>query len=637
MYVHRGIIDDVARRAARPEFMDACATRFRALHGAAPGEEEAGSWRRSWPVLLDALVRAGLGGLDVLLELSLPGTGERVDAAVVGQDADGALTVVAVELKQWTGARPVPGHPGMLEVGRRSVQHPARQVGGYVHYLRGWADGGNGVRARGAVVLHNASADVIERLRSMVSPDSPSAEFPLLGRDDLAVGVPAGDLAERLGCAGLSPAPGEAVDRFLAGEHRPSEQAMERLAANIEDQRPFRLIGEQDRARLAILDAVREADAREDGLGAAGAHGPGGMVVVTGGPGTGKTAIAARLMGELCRESRRNPRLLTPSGTLTRQLQRLLREESRGLVATFKSKTPGGLDKNSVVLLDEAHRAATYPHQRGTGFPAVLRNLLDRVGVLVLFLDERQIVRPSEGLTLDELARHAQESGAAFRHVDLETQFRCNGSQAYHRWVDLLFSPAGAARPWNGGSYDLALATDPDALASWVDGHTAQGRSARITAGFCWPWDTGEVPPLEPEVAIRWHGPDHGERSWARPWNLRSEQPVPGFPDIPARPYWATDRGGHDQVGCIYTAQGLEYAFGAVIMGGDLVRRHDRWRARPEASYDAVQLRTLPPEQYLPYALNTYRVLATRATHGTRLYSTDPETQAYLASLLPGS
>ncbi|MFG2905451.1 DNA/RNA helicase domain-containing protein [Kitasatospora sp. NPDC048286] len=635
MYVHRGIIDDVARQAARPEFVDACVARFRALHGTAPGDEETGSWRRSWPVLLDALVRAGLGGLDLLLELSLPGTGERVDAAVVGQDADGALTVVVVELKQWTWARPAPGHPGMLEVGRRIVPHPARQTGGYVHYLRDWVDGGNGVRAKGTVVLHNAPADLIGPLREMVAPDAPSAEFPLLGRDDLAAGVPAGELAERLGCAGLTPAQEDAVDRLLASEHRPSERVLERLAANIEGHSRFRLIGEQDRARRAILDAVHEAAV--DDTGAAGDGRPGGMVVVTGGPGTGKTAIAARLMGELCGMPRRNPRLLTPSGTLTRQLRRLLREESRGLVATFKDRTPSGLDKRSVVLLDEAHRATTYPNQRGAGFPIVLRNLLDRVGVLVLFLDERQIVRPTEGLTLDELARHARESGAAFRHVDLETQFRCNGSQAYHRWVDLLFSPTGAAQPWSGGSYDLALAADPDELASWVDGHTARGRNARITAGFCWPWNAGNVPPLEPEVAIRWHGPDRDERSWARPWNLRADQPVPGFPDVPARPYWATDRGGHDQVGCIYTAQGLEYAFGAVILGGDLVRREGRWTARPEASHDARQLRTLPPARYLPYALNTYRVLVTRATHGTRLYSTDPETQAYLASLLPGS
>ncbi|MFJ8627867.1 DNA/RNA helicase domain-containing protein [Kitasatospora sp. NPDC093550] len=635
MYVHRGVIGDVARRAAQSAFIDECTKRFEALHGAEPGPQEIASWQRSWPVLLDALVRAGLGDLDVLLELSLPGTGERVDAAVVGQDADGTLTVVVVELKQWTWARPSPGLSASLEVGGRTVPHPARQVGGYVHYLRDWADGGSGVRAKGTVVLHNAPADLIDRLRGMASAGGPSAEFPLLGRDDLASSVPPEELARRLGCAGLRPAPQDAVDRFLEGRHRPSERVLERLAANIESRRHFFLIGEQDRARLAILDAVKQAAAHRTPTD--GQSRPGAMVLVTGGPGTGKTAIAARVMGDLCGTAGSNPRLLTPSGTLTRQLQRLLSEDARGLVATFKNKNPGGLDKSSVVLLDEAHRAATYPDQRGPGFPIVLRKLLEQVAVLVLFLDERQIVRPTEGLKADELEHHAHATGAAFRRIDLDTQFRCNGSQAYHHWVDTLFSETDTPPPWSGSSYDLALADDPNTLASWIDGHTARGHSARITAGFCWPWNATDVPPLEPEVAIRWHGPDHDERSWARPWNLRSEQPVPGFPDVPARPYWATDRGGHDQVGCIYTAQGLEYAFGAVILGPDLVRRRDRWQAHPEASHDARQLRTLPPERYRFYARNTYRVLATRATRGTRLYSTDPETQAYLASLLPGS
>ncbi|MGA5820200.1 DNA/RNA helicase domain-containing protein [Kitasatospora sp. NPDC094028] len=655
MYVHRGTIAEVGRQTARPDFVDACVAHFRSLHGTEPGKEEVQSWRRSWPVLLDALVRAGLGELEILLELSLPGTGERVDAAVVGQGPDGVLTVVVIELKQWSWAERSPRHGGMLEVGRRTVPHPARQVGGYATYLRDWAVDGRGVRARGVVLLHNASADLIGHLCGMVTPNGPSAGFPLLGRDDLADDTarsagdgPAHRLADRFGCGDLVPAPRDAVDRFLTGDHRPSEDALRRLADNIENRRPFRLIGEQDRARRAILDAVAAI-----GKQTAGARRPGAIVVVTGGPGTGKTAIATRLMGDLCRMPARNPRLLTPSGTLTRQLQRLLSAESRGLVATFLERIPSGLDQNSVVLLDEAHRTRTYPNNRRSGFPAVLRNLLDRVGVLVLFLDERQIVRPTEGVTLEELRRHADEVEVSLEHIDLETQFRCNGSQAYHRWVDLLFpnsvpasgSPSApvsdsgfdSVGPWHGSDYDLALGADPDALASWVDDHTARGRSARITAGFCWPWNAGGVPPLEPEVAIRWHGPDEGPRSWSRPWNLRAEQPVPGYPDIPARPYWATDRGGQDQVGCIYTAQGLEYAFGAVILGGDLVRRDGRWQARPEASHDVAQLRALPPDQYLRYALNTYRVLATRATHGTRFYSTDGETQAYLASLLPAS
>ncbi|MEV7925461.1 DNA/RNA helicase domain-containing protein [Kitasatospora sp. NPDC088779] len=623
MYVYRGTVEDVARLVVQPDFVEACARRFGKLFGLAPAEEEVRSWRQSWPALLDVLVRAGLGELDVLLEYSLPATGERVDAVIVGQDADGVLTVVAVELKQWTYARPA-ATPGKLEVGGREVAHPARQVGGYVYYLRDWVAGGAALRVRGTVLLHNAPAELIGGLRGMVPADAPSAEFPLLGRGDLAAGVVPEELAARTGCGGLTAAREETVAAFLAAEHRPSQEVLNRLAENISGNNLFPLIGEQDQARQAILRAVA----------AVGGTGPGGMVVVTGGPGTGKTAIAGRLMGELCGQPGRNPRLLTPSGTLTKQLQRLLGESSRGLVTTFLDSTPTGLDKRSVILLDEAHRARTYPNNRRTAFPLTLSRVLDRVGVLVLFLDERQIVRPSEGITLNELRRHAQETGAAFEHVDLVTQFRCNGSQAYFQWVDQMFSPMGQAAPWTGENYDLALSSDPDELAAWVDDHTAAGHSARITAGFCWPWERPSVPPLIPEVALKWVDADGRDQSWARPWNLRSDEPLPAFPNVPARPYWATDPGGHEQVGCIYTAQGLEYGFGAVIVGDDLVRRNGRWLARPEASHD-TPLKGLTSDQYLPYALNTYRVLATRGARATRFYSTDMETQAYLAASMP--
>lgn len=78
----------------------------------------------------------------------------------------------------------------------------------------------------------------------------------------------------------------------------------------------------------------------------------------------------------------------------------------------------------------------------------------------------------------------------------------------------------------------------------------------------------------------------------------------------------------------------MEYAYNVVIIGGDLVRRGDRWEARPDASEDTT-LKSLAPDQYLRYALNTYRVLATRGTRGTRFYSTDAPTQKYLRKLLP--
>ncbi|MFE1332649.1 DNA/RNA helicase domain-containing protein [Streptomyces microflavus] len=621
MHLYAATVAEAARGVGDEAFIAAAERRFTKVFGVAPSAEEVHSWRRSWPALVSILRSAGLEDVHLLLEYSLPATGERVDALLLGKDADGRLCCVAIELKQWTRAQLSPARPGMVRIGERVVQHPARQVGGYVHYLQQWVSRDDfPLTVRGTVVLHDASAELVADLR-VPAARGPAAAHPVLGRDDLTPQPSPQALAQRLGCAELSPTGRDDVERLLHAEHRPSPALLERAGEVIAGRDAFALIGDQDLARQEILHAVDAA--RERGTKS--------IVVVTGGPGTGKTVIACRLLGDLCKQPGGNPRLLSPSGTLTRQLRRTVGEDFRGLIATFLNKVPAQIADDSVVLLDEAHRARTYPdHQQGA-FPVILGKLVDQAAVTVLFLDERQIVRPTEGLTLKQLEQHAQRRGFSFVHVDLVSQFRCNGSRAYQQWVDHLFQPEGPALAWEGSDYDLAVATDPEQLDHWVAEHIRGGRTARVTAGFCWPWDSPLTPPLLPEVAITWDGPE-GPRTWARPWNSRADEPGFDHPEVPARPFWATDTGGQDQVGCIYTAQGMEYAYNAVIMGGDLVRRGDRWIAHPEESHDS-QLRDLPPHRYLEYALNTYRVLATRGSRGTRFYSTDALTQAFLQKL----
>ncbi|MEW1545298.1 DNA/RNA helicase domain-containing protein [Streptomyces tsukubensis] len=623
MHLYEESVATAARMVKQPEFIVEAERRFAAEFGVAPQQEEVRSWRFSWPALMDTLVDAGLGDLRVLLEYSLPATGERIDALLVGEAPDGRLCTVVIELKQWTYVRGDTTRRGMLQVGERMVQHPARQVGGYVRYLQDWVSREETpLLVRGVAVLHDAGVPLVALLRELAGT-GPSSLFPVLGRDDLAATPSPAALAERLGCADLRPASSDKLDELLKAEHRPNPGLLSRMGKAIEGNDTLTLIGEQDLARQEVWHAVTTAQE----------HGTKSIVVVTGGPGTGKTIIAGRLMGDLCGRPNANPRLLCPSGTLTHQLKRTVGEVSRGLIATFLDKIPTGVTSQSVVLIDEAHRIRTYPDAMRDRFPLTLGKLIDRASVTVLFLDERQIVRPTEGITLDELERHAKNTGYDFRHIDLTTQFRCNGSQAYLRWVDQLLRPDGTAAAWEGSDYDLALANDPEQFSNWVESHVSSGPTARITAGFCWPWTRASTPHLLPEVVLE--GKAVGsQQTWARPWNSSAEEASPAHPDVPARPFWATDTGGHGQVGCIYTAQGMEYAYNVVIMGNDLVRRDGSWQARPEASHDS-SLSHLPPHRYLRYALNVYRVLATRGTLGTRFYSTDPATQAYLQGLLP--
>lgn len=613
-------------RSVLPEFVDDAEEHFARDFGEPAGRAEVESWRHSWPALTGILTHAELGSLHLLLEYHLPGTSERIDALLLGEGADGCLTAVVIELKQWTHARTGNMPAGTVEAGGRIVQHPARQIGSYAHYLTEWVSRDETpLRVRGVAVLHDAPAGLIGSLRS-VAGRGPSAAFPILGRDDLAITRPSRELASVLGCADLRPATAKEIETFLAAEHRPSPGLLARVGAVIKGSDQFRLIGDQDVARQCVLAAVDESSRGKE------KH----IIVVTGGPGTGKTVIACRLFGDLCTRPGANPRLLTPSGTITRQLLRAVGEEEfDGMIDSFVDRFPSTVNADSVVLLDEVHRARTAPAARREAgfFSPNLAKLINTAAVTVLFLDEQQIIRPNEGVTLTQLRRYADRNGLRLSHINLTTQFRCNGSRAYLNWIDQLFSPSGHAPAWEGTDYDVAVASDPEQLAAWVEAHIDDGTIARITAGFCWPWEATEALPLPLEVQIPWNSPS-GPRTWARAWNYKAENPNPDAPDVPARPFWATDPGGHNQVGCIYTAQGMEYPYNAVIIGPDLVWRNGQWTPQPQVSHDRA-LRYASAPEYLGYALNTYRVLATRGTLGTRFYSTDPDTQAYLQSVLP--
>ncbi|MBB5955918.1 hypothetical protein FHS29_002499 [Saccharothrix tamanrassetensis] len=614
MHVYAGTVRDAgeALRSDLDGFVAACVDRFRRGRGEKPGDAEVGSWRNSWPALVRALLRAGLADLALLFEFELPGTGERVDAVVLGVRPDGGLTGVVVELKQWDRFRRADWLEVEISPGVERV-HPCRQAAGYRSYLEKWLEDATlDLEFRGVAVLHNARIDVTTRLREEVEGRSGSGDVPILSRGELTDTEPH-ELAALLRCDDLrSPAEGQ-LARFLAVEHRPSPKLFAELDAVLAQRSEFVLLGAQQAAQVRVVHAVAEAFA-----------GRRRVIAVTGGPGTGKTVVALRLLADIPNlESAPAARLLTPSGTLMDQLVRALdeRNRTRGLFAYPNSHNGKGI----IPLVDEAQRLRRDPH--------LVARLVRNAPVSVFLLDERQVIRPNEGFTVEELRHVAEREGADFRHIELTSQFRCGGSQAYLNWLGRLLSADGVPEPWQGSDYDAGVASDPDELEAWIRHHGATGHTARIAAGFCWQWPKRPAnEPLHDDIAITWT--DHGvERTWRRPWNAgRVHRGPDGEVTAPKRAFWATDPGGQDQVGCIYTSQGLEYDYGGVILGPDLVRRDNRWVADSARSHDPA-MKNLPADRYLRLALNTYWVLASRATSGCRLYSTDPETQRFLAGL----
>ena len=73
------------------------------------------------------------------------------------------------------------------------------------------------------------------------------------------------------------------------------------------------------------------------------------------------------------------------------------------------------------------------------------------------------------------------------------------------------------------------------------------GESARLTAGFCWPWsDPDKNGQLADDVVIG---------TFARPWNTKSSAGRLA-PVIPKDNLWANDPGGIHHNGSVYTPPG---------------------------------------------------------------------------------
>ncbi|MGG2458707.1 DNA/RNA helicase domain-containing protein [Streptomyces sp. RGM 3693] len=619
----RESVERVAARNVEGMLEEQLAEQFVHVHGYRPGDSEVRSWRRSIPALTGALLDAGLDQVEMLIEYGLPLTSKRADVVLAGVHPDTQEpSYVVVELKQWSEAYPdEDDEPTLCRVDAyaRPVLHPIEQVRGYCAYLVSFngALAQNPEQIAGVAYLHNATEFGVSGLYA-TQQDEHGRMFTADRRGEFV-----SYLRSR-----LAPAPGaEAADALIAGKTQPSRQLMAVAADEVREREQFVLLDEQRVAYELVLRAVQRAHGSDHKE----------VVIVTGGPGTGKSVIALSLLGELYRQGL--PALhATGSQSFTKTMRKVAGSRKRQVQDLFKyfnSFMTAKRNSLDVLLCDEAHRiretsANRYTRaEHRTGRPQI-DELIDVARVPVFLLDQHQVVRPGEIGRVEEIKAAATRRGLQCREVSLDSQFRCGGSDAYLQWVVRLLGLEGDGPvSWEpDGRMELEVADSPAELEAFLEDRRSQGYGARMSAGYCWRWSEAKPgEPLPEDVVIG---------DWARPWNLKGERSVMG---APPSALWATDPAGFGQVGCVYTAQGFEYDWSGVILGPDLVWRTDRWVVDRTASKDPVFKRSTPDEDVDRLIRNTYKVLLTRGMIGTVIYSTDRETRARLRELMgrPGS
>lgn len=584
-----------------------------------PSPAEINSWKNSLRSVSQVFQYSNLMDHGIMLEYQLPMTSKRLDCMICGKDKDEKDNAVIIELKQWDKCEAAYGENEVLTwVGgaKREVLHPSVQVGQYQMYLEdthtAFNSDSNPVGLTACTYLHNYNyyaQDIIFSDKYSVALE----KYPLFTADDVDK-LRAHLLSKLIRGNGI-----DVLKRVEESKYRPSKKLMDHVGSLIKNKQEYVLLDEQ----LVVYDAVL-ANAKMDFHDKQKA-----VIIIKGGPGTGKSVIAINLMADLLLKGY-NAHYATGSRAFTETLRKIIGTRGSAQFKYFNSYSDADANAIDVLIADEAHRIRSTSNSRFTkkekrsGLTQI-QELINTAKVAVFFIDDDQIVRPNEIGSVDYIKENAAKNKCKVLEYELEAQFRCNGSDAFINWINNTLGIKRTANViWDQHEeFDFQIFSSPLELEKAVREKVGNGSTGRVTAGFCWDWslpkDDGT---LKNDIIIG---------DYKRPWDAKPEARKLA-PGIPKASLWAYDPNGIEQVGCIYTAQGFEFDYVGVIIGEDLTYDFDKqdWIGDSSKSSDSVVKRS--KGKFVDLVKNTYRVLLSRGMKGCYVYFMNKDTERFFKS-----
>jgi len=584
-----------------------------------PSINEKRSWQNSLSKMSELIQYAKLLDHGIILEFQLPLSSKRMDFLICGKDENNMQNTVIVELKQWEKCLPseCPNEVITFINGtEREILHPSVQVGQYEMYLSDTHSAfyeNNPINLSACAYLHNYPKDENDVIFDNKFKEAINRN-PIFTKDDVDIFIDF--LQSRLNEGdGL-----EVLKRIEESKYRPSKKLMDHIGNVIKNKPEYILLDDQ----LVVYDKVFTEAKR--GFNTKNKT----IIIVKGGPGTGKSIIALNLMADLLLNGF-NAQYATGSRAFTETLRKIIGTRGGVQFKYFNSYINASWNEIDVLICDESHRIRQnsnnyYTPANNRSKISQIQEIINASKVAVFFIDDKQIVRPNEIGTVDYIRENAINYNSNIYEYELKIQFRCSGSEGFINWVNNTLAierTANVMLDLNEG-FDFKIFNSPLDLENAIKLKVNEGYTGRLVAGFCWKWSLpDENGNLRNDVVIG---------NYKRPWNANSRAKKLAK-NIPKEVLWAYDPNGINQIGCIYTAQGFEFDYVGVIFGNDLVYNFEkqRWIAKPENFADKI-VKKNSGEKLVDYLKNIYRVLLTRGMKGCYVYFMDKDTENFIRS-----
>ncbi|MCY4642819.1 MAG: DUF2075 domain-containing protein [Gammaproteobacteria bacterium] len=605
--------EDVLFNRIEQQILDAFSSKL----GHSTSNSEIQSWKNSLQYMNNVLTCGEIpDDAGVAIEYRIPQTSKRVDFILSGADQNNRDSVVIVELKQWSKVEKTQKDAivqTFIGGSQREVTHPSYQAWTYAALIQDF----NVEIQEGDILLHPC-AYLHNCIDSSVVKssfyDEHTLKAPVFLKGDVQI------LADFLKKYVRYGDQSKILYRIEHGKLRPSKNLADHLASLLKGNREFEMIDDQ---KIVYETALELATRTEDG----GKQ----VLLVEGGPGTGKSVVAINLLVEY-----------TKKGLLTHYVSR-----NAAPRAVYESKLSGTMTKTRItnlfkgsgayinslanaldcLIVDEAHRLnakSGFFHNQGEN---QIKEIIHAAKFSIFFLDQDQRVTLKDIGERAEIRRHVAAAGAELTELKLESQFRCNGSDGYLSWVNSALQIEETANPMLAGiDYDFRVFDSPNKLREEIFRLNNRNDKSRMVAGYCWDWKGKKHPDVK-DVTI----PEHG---FEMRWNLDKDSSL-----------WIITLGTVSEIGCIHTCQGLELDYVGVVVGEDLVIRNGMVvtdalkRSRQDSSvhgYKSMLKKNPDTAKALADRIikNTYRTLMTRGQKGCFLFCVDAETNAYFRNFV---